>query len=63
MFATPVFLAPRDAIGKTAVAEGVIEVVAVDGASARHFAEGHKLGGDVQARDQVVLRATGAEFR
>jgi hypothetical protein len=61
----PAFLVPADAVGKVARAEGVIDTIEVAPDAARHFAGEHKLGdpasinGPVQ---QVVLRATGAEF-
>ncbi|PIE64552.1 MAG: hypothetical protein CSA24_03040 [Deltaproteobacteria bacterium] len=62
---TPVFLVPAGSIGKSAKAEGKVEVVEVEAKHARHIAEEHKLGdpsaikGNVK---QVVIRATGAEF-
>ena len=61
----PVFKVPEDAIGKKASAEGTVDVVEIAERVAKHFAETHKLGdanaisGPVQ---QVVVRATGAEF-
>jgi hypothetical protein len=61
----PVFKVPQDAIGKSASAEGTVDVVEISERVAKHFAETHKLGdpatisGPVQ---QVVVRATGAQF-
>jgi hypothetical protein len=61
----PVFKVPENVIGKKASAEGKVGVVEISERVARHFAEEHQLGtpaditGPVQ---QVVLRATGAEF-
>ncbi len=61
----PVFQVPEDAIGRSASAEGTVDVVEISERVARHFAETHQLGdakridGPVQ---QVVVRATGAAF-
>lgn len=61
----PAFLVPPGSIGKTARAEGTIDVVEINPATAKHFAERHKLAmpddGAASAK-QVVLRAVGAEF-
>lgn len=62
---TPSFLVPAGSIGKTAEAEGLVEVIEVAADHARHIAGEHKLGdpeaitGNVK---QVVLRASGADF-
>ncbi len=61
----PAFLVPEGSIGKKARAEGVVEVVEVPAATAKHYAEGHQLGDgkDVQGPvKSVVIKAVGAEF-
>ncbi|MBN2358667.1 MAG: DUF4920 domain-containing protein [Deltaproteobacteria bacterium] len=62
---SPSFLVPADSIGKSAEAEGVVEVIEVAADQAKHFAVEHKLGdpgaitGPVK---QVIVRASGADF-
>lgn len=59
------FRVPDNAMGKTARAEGVVELVQIEEQAAKHYAKDHKLGdpnainGSVQ---QVVLRAKNAVF-
>ncbi|MFH1811432.1 MAG: hypothetical protein ABIJ09_22010 [Pseudomonadota bacterium] len=61
----PAFLVPPGSIGKTADAEGVVEVIEVAAEHAKHIAGEHKLG-DPEAITanikQVVVRASGADF-
>jgi len=61
----PDFLVPVGSIGKTAKAEGVVEVIEVEQKHAQHLAGEHKLGDPAEIAaniQQVVLRASGAEF-
>jgi len=61
----PAFLVPAGSVGKQARAEGVLEVTEINAATARHYAEDHRLGeapADEAPIKQIVLRATGAEF-
>ena len=61
----PVFLVPAGSIGKTAIAEGTVEVITVAADHARHIADEHKLGDPAEIKQdvkQVVLRASGADF-
>ncbi|OGR13410.1 MAG: hypothetical protein A2341_09245 [Deltaproteobacteria bacterium RIFOXYB12_FULL_58_9] len=62
IFTTPVFLVPHDSIGKTAVAEGIVELLDIPARQGAHIAEEHKLGEAAMAPKQVIIRATGAEF-
>jgi|GEM_PF-625407 len=61
----PTFLVPAGSVGRSAVAEGTVEVIEVAAKHAKHLAEEHKLGeadkitANVQ---QVIVRARGAEF-
>jgi len=61
----PTFLVPAESIGKTARAEGKIDVIEVPAEMATHLSSEHKLDkpqekdGKVQ---QVVMHATGADF-
>ena len=61
----PAFLVPADSIGKSAEAEGTVEVIEVAADHAKHIAGEHKLG-DPEAITanvkQVVIRASGADF-
>jgi hypothetical protein len=62
---TPAFKVPAGSIGRTARAEGVVQLIEVAASHARHLAEGHKLddpGAATGPVTQVVLRATGADF-
>jgi hypothetical protein len=56
---SPAFLVPEGSIGKRARAEGVVQLVDIPLAQAKHYAEGHGLPVQTKA---AVLRATGAEF-
>ncbi len=58
----PTFLVPQGSIGKSARAEGLVEVQDVDPEMLKHYAAEHKLGGDQNNTKRVVLRAFGAEF-
>lgn len=61
----PKFQVPSESIGKTALAEGVVEVVEVPRAHAVHLAKGHKLadpGAGSGPIKRVVLRANAADF-
>lgn len=61
----PTFLVPPESIGKTAHAEGKIDVIEVPEAMAKHLAADHKLD-ELKVKDgkvqQVVMHATGADF-
>lgn len=60
----PAFLVPAGSIGKQARVEGKVEVTELSAKTAKHLAEEHKLPaakGEAD-RQQVVLRATVAEF-
>ncbi|MBI5494441.1 MAG: DUF4920 domain-containing protein [Deltaproteobacteria bacterium] len=62
---TPSFLVPPGSIGKTAEAEGVVEVLELAAEQAQHLAGEHKLGDPAAVAGsvkQVVVRATGADF-
>jgi hypothetical protein len=61
----PAFLVPEGAIGKRARTEGVVELVEVDAATARHYASEHQVGSAPQTNQpvrSVVVRATGMEL-
>jgi hypothetical protein len=61
----PAFLVPPESIGKSAEAEGVVEVVPLDPQTAAHLAGPHQLGDPAApagSAPQVLLRATGATF-
>jgi len=60
----PAFLVPPRSVGKSARAEGTVEIIAVDPAMARHLADSLKLHYPQRERPikRVVLRASGAEF-
>ena len=65
VFTAPNFLVPHESIGKSAVAEGRVEVIEVPVDRARHLAEKHKLSEpeDIKAPvKRVLIRATGADF-
>ncbi len=61
----PTFLVPPESIGKTAHAEGEIDVIEVPEAMAKHLSADHKLD-EMKVKDgkvqQVVMHATGADF-
>lgn len=61
----PTFLVPPESIGKTARAEGKIDVIEVPAAMAKHLSAEHKLD-EPQEKDgkiqQVVMHASGADF-
>jgi len=65
IFTAPVFLVPHGSIGKSAIAEGRVEVIEVPVERARHMAAEHKLGDPAAItapQKSVVLRALGADF-
>lgn len=65
LITAPTFLVPAGSVGKSAIAEGVVEIVEIPKDHAKHLAEEHKLEdpdkitADVK---QVVIRTEGAEF-
>jgi hypothetical protein len=62
----PAFLVPPDSVGKSALVEGIVELLEVKASHAEHISEEHKLGESGEVGDgtvtQVVLRAKGADF-
>ena len=61
----PEFLVPEKSIGTKVTAEGTVELIQVPASMARHYAADHGLGSAGEARtptQQLVIRATGAEF-
>lgn len=61
----PVFLVPAGSIGKSAKAEGTVEVIEVKAEHARHLAAEHKIGEPEEITapvKRVVVQAVGADF-
>lgn len=61
----PVFLVPASSVGKSAIAEGTVDVVKMTSEHAIHLADEHKLDKPAAGADKVtrvVLRANAAEF-
>ena len=61
----PIFLVPHGAIGKTAVAEGVVDLIEVAPEFAAHLKKGHNVGETPEPGKPIIhvlLRARGAEF-
>ncbi|MBW2524617.1 MAG: DUF4920 domain-containing protein [Deltaproteobacteria bacterium] len=68
VFAAPKFRAPADCKGKTAVAEGTVEVREIPAEQIEHFGKEHKFLQGVEIEEgkpvlRPVIRALGAEFR
>jgi len=65
---TPTFQVPEGAVGASAVAEGVVEVMTIPAADVPHYRESHKFIADDEIGvdgtiKQAVVRATGASFK
>ncbi len=61
----PTFLVPQGSIGKTVRVEGTVDTIQLSPGMARHLAKKYKIdtsGKEGEPVEQVVLRATGAEF-
>lgn len=68
VIAAPTFLVPAGSVGRKVVTEGVAELVDLPAAAARHYAKDYRVGdpsaiqGEAPVK-QVIVRATGAEYR
>ncbi|TNF31175.1 MAG: DUF4920 domain-containing protein [Deltaproteobacteria bacterium] len=62
----PTFLVPAGSIGRSAVAEGTVEVVEIAAEHAKHLADEHQLEDPAKIKTEnvqrIVVRANGAEF-
>lgn len=68
VFAAPQFLAPADCKGKTAVAEGKVEIREIPADKVEYYGKQHKFLQGVEVEEgkpvlRPVIRALGAEFR
>jgi hypothetical protein len=68
VFSAPRFQAPKDCLGKQAVAEGKVELITLNAEAAKHYAESHKFLSEEEVKSGIpiqrpLIRAFGAEFK